>query len=78
MTKHYCDKCGKEMPLGMKSNVKIGLWQHHRPDIDTITGERSAGYDDYKVFHYDLCNDCAGEITKVISGTNEAKTVVFD
>lgn len=67
MKKRFCDKCGAELPLGTKGNVKIGLWIH------SVYGEGLQN-DNYKVFHYDLCNDCAGKLTEFISGTNEAET----
>lgn len=76
MTKHYCDKCKAEMPSGMVKNVKIGLWVHNKPDIDPYTGERPEEYDSYKVFSYDVCNDCSGELTEFISGTNEVTDVI--
>lgn len=76
MTKHYCDKCGKELPIGERENVKIGLWQHHI--LDRENDEKGGEYDSYKVFRYELCNECAGQMTEIISGHNEADTVVLD
>lgn len=79
MEKHFCDKCGKEMPPGMIQNVKVGLWQHVVSEwTDVDTGKPSEEYDTYKVFHYDLCNDCAGEMTELISGHNESKAFVIE
>lgn len=78
MQKHFCDKCGKEMPPGMRDNVKVGLWQHVVSEPDAGTGEPAEEYDTYKVFHYDLCNDCAGKMTEMISGNNESKAFMIE
>lgn len=68
MTKHFCDKCGAELPPDMSENVKIGLWYHYLP------GDGCPEFDSYGSFRYDVCNACAGKLTEFISGVNEAET----
>ncbi len=62
MTKNYCDKCGAEMGHGIKQNISVGMWIHFKE-----THEQDS-YDSYKVFHYDLCDQCAGKVIGFITG----------
>lgn len=64
MTKHFCDKCGKELPVDVRGNVNIGLWIHY--EADKYSNEEA--YDSWKVFKHDICQDCAEKLEEFITG----------
>ena len=60
MTKHFCDKCGKELPPQPYDNVKVGAnWLCHGEDSE---------YSSWKNTSYDICQECAVEIMSFIAG----------
>jgi len=64
VTKHYCDKCGEELPPDVSKNVKIGLWIHYEAD----DWKNAEAYDSWKVITHDICQKCAEKIETDITG----------
>ena len=64
MIKLFCDKCGKELDTGTKENIKIGAWVHQKG----YGNEPVEGYESYKSFAFDVCNECAHKVIEFISG----------
>ena len=63
MTKHYCDKCGSELPLDVMNNYKIGLWIHYEKSEWT-----QEPYDAWENIHHDICKECAIKLEEFITG----------
>ena len=61
MTKHYCDKCEKELPVGIRDNVKIGAYE-------LIHEENGTEYESFRFFRYEICQECAEEVIQFITG----------
>lgn len=66
MLKHFCDKCGKEMPEDLHENLKVKAWCHQKGY--TEFEQPAEGYDTCKLFTFDVCNDCAHYVIEYISG----------
>lgn len=68
MKKYYCDKCGAELSLDLKGNVKIGLWEHYEPEDNPSNAWEELGHDSFKVHYYDICDGCAWKLIEFITG----------
>lgn len=69
MIKRFCDMCGAELDSGVKENIKIGAWVHIKGYGDNAAwNEPVEGYDSFKSFAYDVCNDCSHKVIAFITG----------
>ena len=72
MEKHFCDKCGKEVPVEMQKNYRIGMWVHI-PEDEIFPWKNRDAFDSFKNIYHDLCQECAEAVEEFITGCKIVK-----
>jgi len=72
MQKSFCDRCNKEMPIGVRRNYRIGL------DIHYIGNTGHEDYDRFEYIYHDICQECAESIEEFITGQEVPVAVMPD
>ena len=72
MEKYFCDKCGKEVPLEMQKNFRIGMWVRV-PEDESCPWEKRDAFDSFKNIYHDLCQECAEDVEEFITGRKTVK-----
>jgi len=72
MQKSFCDRCKKEMPIGVRRNYRIGL------DIHYMGSKKQEDYDSFEYIYHDICQGCAESIEEFITGQEVPAALIPD